>query len=255
MVGAEYAYEPDRSWRGKIRRRAVRAVGRTAVGRTVDRPIVTFSFDDAPLTAATSGAAALERRGVTGTFYLSAGLGGTSGPMGPILDGDTARRLSEAGHELACHTYTHLDCGQARGEQALDDVRQNAEAFESWGLPRPTNFAYPYGDVSARCKTVLAPSFDTMRGLHHGIVSRRSDRHQLPAVGLEGADALTVGRMWIDRLVDRGGWLILYTHDVDRNPSPWGCDPDVFEELIDHTIARGAEIMTVRSVVDLLQIG
>ena len=42
------AYSADRSLKGKLRRRLVRLAERRPAKRAPDRPMVSFSFDDAP---------------------------------------------------------------------------------------------------------------------------------------------------------------------------------------------------------------
>jgi peptidoglycan/xylan/chitin deacetylase (PgdA/CDA1 family) len=131
------AYQPDRSLKGKLRRRAARLVHRRPLAAGPARPMISFTFDDAPATAVHAGAQALEARGLHGTFYVAAGLAGGEAPMGVCAGGDDYRRLAQAGHEIACHTFSHLDCGQATGPQALADVAANAEALAAWGAPAP----------------------------------------------------------------------------------------------------------------------
>lgn len=239
------AYQPDRSLKGKMRRRLVRLAHRRTVSAMPGRPMVSFTFDDAPLSACTDGAAILEARGLRGVYYVSAGLAGQDGPMGPYAEAADYRRLAETGHEIACHTFSHLDCGQAGERAASADVDRNAETLAAWGLSTPTNFAYPYGDVASGPKAALEPLFGSLRALHHGVVARGSDLNQLPAIGVEGPDGEALGRRWLETAARRRAWLILYTHDVREAPSPWGCTPPALERLVDEALARGFEVVTV----------
>ena len=140
------AYSADRSLKGKLRRRLALLSRRRPVRMSLARPMISFTFDDAPASAAREGAAALELRGIRGTWYFSAGLAGQSGPMGVYAVEADARRLAQAGHEIACHTFSHLDCGQADARAITDDVERNAEALKAWGAGTAESFAYPYGD-------------------------------------------------------------------------------------------------------------
>ena len=40
-----------------------------------------------------------------------------------------------------------------------------------------------------------------------------------------------VATRWLEAAVRRRAWLILYTHDVTEQPSPWGCTPQSLERL------------------------
>jgi peptidoglycan/xylan/chitin deacetylase (PgdA/CDA1 family) len=238
-------YSPDRSLKGKLRRRLVRLVERRPVRRAPGRPMVSFSFDDAPATAVAEGRAALEARGVRGSYFVSVGLAGRIGPMGLNAEREALMEAASAGHELACHTFSHLDCGQADQETIEADVARNAAALSDWGAAPATTFAYPYGDVSLAAKKALGGRYDLLRGLHHGLIEAGTDLNQAPAVGIEGPDGEAIAMSWIDLAAERGAWLILYTHDVVERPSPFGCTPAVLKGLIDRALARDAEIVTV----------
>ena len=129
------AYEADRSLRGKLRRRYSRLIHRRPLTLPEGRPMITFGFDDVPATAVSNGAAVLEDAGVRGTFYVCAGLEGQTGPMGAYGGASETERLLDAGHEVACHTFSHLDCGQAGAAAIAEDVRRNGEALAALGRP------------------------------------------------------------------------------------------------------------------------
>ena len=234
----------DTSLKGKLRRRYSRLMHRRSVHTRPERPMVTFSFDDAPASAARTGAALLEARGVHGTWFISSGMVGDSSDMGPMADAQDIRRLLSAGHEIGCHTRSHLGCGLAAAAEISADVAANAARLAELGAPMPETFAYPFGDVSPAAKQVLAPRYFLLRALHHGMIEPGADLNQAPAVGIEGDDGQAVASRWIARALERRAWLILYTHDVQDSPSPWGCTPAALEGLIDMALQGGADIVT-----------
>lgn len=238
------AYSADRSLKGKLRRRLALLAHRRPVRMRLERPMVTFSFDDAPASAAGAGAAALEQRGIRGTWYFSAGLAGRDGPMGTYAVEADARRLAQAGHEIACHTFSHLDCGQAGAGSILEDVDRNAVALKAWGAAPAESFAFPYGDVSMAAKRVLGGRYRTLRTVQAGLVEDGTDACQLPSVGIEGPEGEAAALRWLDRAAQRRAWLILYTHDVAPTPSAWGCTPEALGHLADAAKARGFDIVT-----------
>ncbi|CAN5273881.1 oligosaccharide deacetylase HfsH [soil metagenome] len=239
------AYTPDLSLKGKLRRRFVRLVERKPLAKGPARPMVSFTFTDAPATAVSAGAALLEERGLKGVFYIAAGLAGREGPMGRYATREETQRLATAGHEIACHTYSHLDCGPGGEARIAADLDRNLAALTEWGLPAPTNFAYPFGDVSADAKRVLGRRFDSARALHHGVIEAGSDLNQTPAVGIQGSEGEALARRWLKVAKDRKAWLILYTHDVEPAPSEWGCTADALGRIIDESLADGFEVVSV----------
>jgi peptidoglycan/xylan/chitin deacetylase (PgdA/CDA1 family) len=124
-------------------------------------------------------------------------------------------------------------------------VARNAETLAMWGLPRPTTFAYPFGEVAPATKRALAGRFGLMRALHHGVVRAGADLNQAPSICVEGAGGEAQASRWLERTAGRRGWLILCTHDVARDPSPHGCTPQALAQLVERALSAGFEPVTV----------
>jgi len=238
-------YTADRSLKGKLRRRLVRLQSRRPARVALERPMVSFSFDDAPVTAVETAGAMLEARGARGTYFISAGLAGQDSRMGRYATREQVRAAGARGHEIGCHTFSHLDCGAADGAAIAGDIARNDQALRDWGLAPTTTFAYPYGDVCPASKTIAGRRFRLARALHHGLVETGADLNQAPAVGIEGSDGLDVALRWLQRAVERKAWLILYSHDVRPEPSPVGCTPQDLALLLDAALAADVDVVTV----------
>jgi peptidoglycan/xylan/chitin deacetylase (PgdA/CDA1 family) len=238
------AYHADTSWRGKLRRHTVRLATRRPA-RAPQRPMISFSFDDVPVSAAETGARILESRGLKATYYIAAALAGTDSATGRLAEAAAVKRLADAGHEIGCHTYSHLDCGQATACDAVEDVARNAETLAEWGVGRPTTFAYPFGDVAAGPKRALAGRFDLLRIVRSGVVARGSDLNQAPAVPFEGPGGEALAMRWLSQAARQRAWVILCSHDVSETPTQWGCTPAALERLADAALAAGFDVVTV----------
>ena len=238
-------YHADPSLKGKLRRRVVRLRHRRVATARPARPMVSFSFDDAPVSAFTTGAAILERHGVRGAYFVCAGTAGGRGPVGRLGDRTDVLRAQAAGHEIACHTYSHLDCGKADARTAAQDMDRNAAVLTDWGVAPVRTFAYPFGEVGPRAKRLLADRFALSRALHPGVVEAGTDLAQAPAVGIEGEDGEAKARHWIGHALRRRAWLILFTHGVEESLPPYGCTVDAFARLVDHVVSQGLEVVTV----------
>ncbi len=238
-------YRADPSLKGKLRRRLVRLQHRRAAGPRLGAPLISFSFDDAPVSAFTTGARVLERHGARGTYFVCAGTAGQPERIGQMGDRADILHAQAQGHEIACHTYSHLDCGQANARTATQDVARNDQTLEAWGLPRPETFAYPYGDVGPRAKRMLAKRFTLSRAIHHGVIEGGVDLAQAPAVGVEGEAGEALALHWMDQAVRRKAWLILFTHGVADELTPYGCTTAVLDRLVAEAVARDFEIVTV----------
>ena len=208
--------------------------------------LVSFTFDDAPQSAASVAAPILENASFRGVFYLAAGYAeGADGPIAPYADWSAIKALAAAGHEIGCHTFAHRNCAVIGPREAAAEAERNAEAFRSHGLAAATSFAFPFGDVSAAAKSALAHRFSLLRATHPGLLTRGGDLNQAPSVAIEGPDAAAVARRWLDRAVAERAWLILYTHDVTERPSPYGCTPSAFAQVVERVAELGLEVVTV----------
>ena len=241
-------YAADRSLKGKLRRRFARLTHRKPARLNLARPTISFTFDDVPASAVHNAAPILEERGARGSWYVCAGLFGQDSHMGRFADAGEIGGLVERGHEVGCHTYLHIDCARADEVALIRDVERNDGVLESLGAD-PAHFAFPYGELSPRSKQVLSDRYSSLRGVHEGLVRTGGDLNQLPSVGVQGPDGERSARGWIDRVVASGGWLILFTHDVREDASPFGCTPGALARIADHARASGCDIRTVGEVL------
>ncbi|MHB8284893.1 MAG: polysaccharide deacetylase family protein [Caulobacteraceae bacterium] len=242
---SEPIYRPDMSLKGKLRRRFVRLQHRRPARGRLTRTMVSFAFDDAPASALTVGGAILESFGKRGTYFISAGLSGTSGHMGPYGTQAQVMAAADAGHEIACHTYSHLDCAQASGEVVAQDIARNSATLMAWGAPEPTTFAYPFGDVAPAAKAAAGQRFALSRALHRGVINTGSDLNQAPAIGIEGEGGERLGLRWLQKAHDQLGWVILFTHGVEADHTPFGATAAGFERLVGEAVARDYDIVTI----------
>lgn len=211
--------------------------------------VVSFSFDDFPKSAIETGGAILEKHEARGTYYVALGLAGSNGNQGPIADLSQIGETHQRGHELACHTYSHLDCSRAPTTAIVEDLRRNAEAFAELLGFAPSNFAYPYGRYLLPAKRLVAPLFASCRGTMGGSNCGTVDLADLRGTKIYAPqyDEKAL-RQLIDRNRDAGGWLIFYTHDVGDAPSPYGCTPRQLEAIVAYA-AENAAVLPVRDVL------
>lgn len=248
MTDATWVYAPTETIFDKLRRKVAHLVERRPAALSFDRPTLSISFDDAPVSAVETGAGILEAQGVRGTFYISAGLSGRDSPMGRYAEVADAVRLAQAGHEIGCHTFSHLDCGRSEAEVITCDVNLNGATLAEHGLAAET-FAYPYGEISPLAKRVLGPRFRALRTVKPGMVAGSADLAGLPGIGIEGPGGEARARQWLTRARPRNAWVILFTHDVRTAPSEWGCTPEGLERLVSGAIADGFQVLPVKEAL------
>jgi len=223
----------------------------------LDKPIVSFTFDDFPKTAFTNGAKILEKYNVKGTYYISFGLINSLYEIGETCSAEDVKELIDKGHDIGCHTYSHVCLKNFFAlrqphlglKKYREDIVKNKKAYQKITSNRNLNhFAYPHGVISIKAKIVSGEYFKTCRSTIEGINSGILDLNSLKANNLYSASKpIEEIISLINKNIHQRGWLIFYTHDVSIDPSPWGCNLQYFEEIV----KRASETNEVLSVDDV----
>lgn len=214
-------------------------------------PLVSFTFDDVPASAYTNGAAILEQHGVRGTFYVAAGTLGQTDKDWRVIDRDQVGALHHRGHEIGCHTFSHVGVDTLDARALDEECQHNREALREIcpGLD-VTNFCYPFGRVSLPRKLQLDDRFDSCRGIYEGINASVVDLALLRVIELYDR---TLTRDKLDRVLREtracNGWLIFYTHDVAQPPSWIGASPRLLHETIDAVQTENIRCLTIRDAL------
>ncbi len=211
------------------------------------RPMVSFTFDDAPISAATRGAAMLEEYNARATFYLAGGLVDAWSGNWTGLSADDIVGLHRRGHEIACHTFSHAratDLTEAAMAAELEKNRLYLQGLDS--SISIENFAYPYGTGSVLRKRQLGKAFHSSRGILPGVNSGTVDLQYLRAVPLieHQIDPDGIDRVF-DEALASNGWLIFYGHDVEATPSPYGCSPELLRHALEAAARRKIPALSV----------
>jgi peptidoglycan/xylan/chitin deacetylase (PgdA/CDA1 family) len=238
----------------RIANRIIRHFPGPRVALKTDRPIVSFTMDDAPIDAWAVGAKVLEDHGARGTFYI-AGRFATDEPD-KFISIDQCRDLHERGHEVACHTYEHQKLSAFSRRDLIADLERNAHLLQS---AAPTsarrNFAFPYGMASPKHQPLLRKTFRTSRSVIGGINRGLVDPMNLAGVELRpDAAFLDRAKAALTEVLVNPGWLVFFTHDISDQPSFYGCPTKVFQELLSQAIDGGAQVLTVDKAADYFNI-
>ena len=132
-------------------------------------PMVSFTFDDAPISSVSAGAAMLEEYQARGTYYIAGGLADSWSGHWTNIGADDIIGLHRRGHEIACHTFSHVrttDLGAAALSAEIEKNRRYLLALDP--SIRIENFAYPYGLGTVLHKRRLKRTFRSSRGIMPG---------------------------------------------------------------------------------------
>ena len=213
--------------------------------------MVSFTFDDFPDSAADVGVPILNRHDAKATFYVSGSQVGKGSDHWQGVAPDKIVELYRLGHEIACHTFSHVRATDLDAARLATEIEENRRYL--LGLDpsmRIENFAYPYGLGSVWRKSQLAKAFRSSRGIIPGINSGMVDLQYLRSTPLinHHIDEEQIDRAF-DALVETKGWLIFYGHDVAREPSPYGCTPSLLQYALEAAAKRNVAVMTVAAAL------
>ena len=239
-------YRPRGGLAGRVQKQLTRRLGVTPLKINLDRPIVTFTFDDFPRSALELGAVRLKARGWRGTYYVSGGLAGVTNHHGELFDPQDLLNLKAEGHEIACHGFSHLDASRLPAESVMADAARNRAYLKAAGLDdAPTSYAFAYGEATPQAKKRLLETYSSLRGVQPGINRGVADRGLLKSVPLDGGDdGLKRAVAAVKDAARNPGWLIFYGHDIQHQPSEWGCTPEFLDVVLHAVEHSGAQVMT-----------
>lgn len=220
------------------------------------KPLISFSFDDFPLSAAHTGAEIMQKFNIKGTYFVSLGRLGQDSKVGKICDIDTIKKLIEEKHEIGNHTYNHSNGYEVSLEDYEQSVINNVAKFRELFITEDfETFSYPFGIASNRIQSIVRRYSRCARTTNRGINFGNIDVHLLKAFSLYGhGEEFGLIKSAIQFTISKNGWLNLYTHDISANPSLFGCTPEYFEKVVEYSVNSGAIIVPLKEACDILQI-
>jgi peptidoglycan/xylan/chitin deacetylase (PgdA/CDA1 family) len=233
--------------KARVSNRLARDLGAVSFRLQNKTPMVSFTFDDPPKSSATVGAPMLEEYQARATFYISGGLVGQPSEHWMGIDPAEIVGLHRAGHEIACHTFSHVRTPDLNAAALAAEIDKNRRYL--LGLDPSIeirNFAYPYGLGSVSHKRRLKQTFRSSRGIIPGANNGTVDLQYLKSTPLVDRHIDNDG---IDRAFDEtiatNGWLIFYSHDVEASPSRYGCTPELLRHALAEASRRNIRILSV----------
>lgn len=243
---------------GKLSRFAARRIATKTLRLSNQKPLVSFTFDAAPASACTRGAALLEEHKARGTYYISGAGCGSAGYCGRLATAEDLKVLAARGHEIGCHTYSRVAVARIGRQKLAAEISRNGGFLRGvqgeQAAPAPNNFAYPYGEFSLATKLYLQRHFASCRSLRPGVNVGSADLGALKSCELQNAsiDRRGVAAI-IAEAVSTNGWLIFTCHDVAAEPSRFGVSPDLLAFTLATARDAGCHLASVRDALLILR--
>ncbi|WP_050977691.1 polysaccharide deacetylase family protein [Herbaspirillum lusitanum] len=239
----------------RISRRLSQHAFRNLLPLQAEAGVVSFTFDDAPASACEAGAHALEHHGVRGTFYVAGGLTDGMEEGKPCHTREHLQTLLTNGHELGCHSYSHIRCDNLSADALEKELDRNATFLAELGVDiAALNFAYPFGAYAYNAKRICSRRFRSSRvtsgGTHEHVADLNALKtHRLYDLPVDTENYETL----LERTARSKGWLIVNTHDVESPPSRFGYTPERLEHAVAAALAAGCKVLPVNSAIDYFE--
>lgn len=214
-----------------------------------DRPTISFTFDDVPVSALTNGAAMLDQHGVSGTFYVAATFCNDArrdGEKREHLSIEDCQALQGRGHQIGCHTYSHRPMTSVSATEGCLDAQKNRVFFQQGLGAVLEDFSFPLGAVTVGTKRDLRSRYKSLRGIKRGINRGVTDLACLRSVNLYSAGFPKEElKSLVDDCCANGGWLIFYTHGVHASPGRFDTSPEDFRWIVEYCTKTSARMLSV----------
>lgn len=231
----------------KIERKLVKLIPGKKQKIRGNEAVVSFSFDDFPVSACRDAGAVLEQHGMTATYYLASKLMGTKSDGMEICGEADVRHVFDSGHEIGCHTFNHLDCQSTTTTDLEEDLRTNNQTIKELTGIVPSSFAFPFGKTSFASRKVVSKHYQIARSINGGVNHGNCDMLALRANSIYSPSfSMNKYKALLREAQKQKGWLIFYTHDVTSNPSDFGCTVDEFTQVVELVAQSGVKVLPVK---------
>lgn len=181
---------------------------------------ISFTFDDGDEEHATLVAPELEKRGFRGTFWIIGSIVGTQDEKRPRLTWEQLREMTERGHEVSNHSWSHPNLTRIDEQAVLAEILRTDSAIETHTGVRPTTFCYPYNSSNAKVRKLASAGRvgTRLKQVGHGQQNNKSTPEKLS--------------QWLHRTLEFGDWGVTMTHGINIGYDKW-YHPEVLWNFFD----------------------
>ncbi|MFI7583245.1 polysaccharide deacetylase family protein [Kocuria sp. M1N1S27] len=175
-----------------------------------DQPMVSITFDDGWQSVYNRALPLLNEHGFPSTQYVNPSTLETPG----FMTAAEVRQMHEAGHEIAAHSYEHVDLTSIGPERLNEEMRKSAETLAAAGFDTD-DLAPPYGRSDPQVDWYASQYFDIVRGTEQGLNTRQNlESHDLKVFYVTDETTPEELSAALAETSRANGWLILVYHQI-----------------------------------------
>lgn len=216
-------------------------------------PIISFTFDDGPISQYTEGLSYLSTKNFPATAYIISDYVDEEEPNYMSLE-QLHELESDYGWDIACHGNINLST--LTYEEAETEMLRMKAWLTSKGFTRGVNhMALPQGGWNETIKPLMDEHFDTVRTIYTQKLETlpASDYSKLRPIYLTNATSVATIKSKIDAVVASNGWGILVFHKLVESPSI-STEYAIadFQEIVDYVESLNVSVKTVSEAYNLV---
>jgi len=210
--------------------------------------LVVLTFDDAAVSHATVVAPLLKKYGFGGTFF-GCEVRPDFADKTKYMSWPQMAQLHQAGFEVASHTLTHRHVNKLTPTQLKAELDSIEKRCATYGIPKPTTFAYPGYDTHPTALPVLeAQGYPLARAGGRRAYNPTTDHPQLiPSFSTAIADTLNIKK--VVQQARNGKIVVLTVHGVPDYAHEWVTTPPaLFEEYLKYLHDNHYQVIALRDL-------
>ena len=131
---------------------------------------------------------------------------------------DLLHDIQKAGHEIGCHTHSHIDMTQETHETIKKEIDTWYARIKEYklNLGKDITFAYPYGNIPKHLN-LIKRHFLASRMYNNNGCNSRSPRnmYRLRTINYFSSSSVPQLNIWLDKSIRTGGFLIYAGHGIN----------------------------------------
>jgi len=196
---------------------------------TIKEAFISITFDDAYESIYTHAFPLMRELGFKGVVFIIGGLINGYFEGHKTMHKKQLYELFNNGWEMGSHTYSHANLSALKTftqSQSFPEITLNKLKLEEMGFDI-ISFAYPFGFFSnPKIIEEVKKSYKYARTTNQGINGVCKSSLFLKSVSFKNNN-LPYVKKWIDKVIDKGGWLIINCHGIVQDEA--ALPPKIYE--------------------------
>jgi peptidoglycan/xylan/chitin deacetylase (PgdA/CDA1 family) len=179
--------------------------------------VVSLTFDDGDASAYSNGFPTLKANNFKGTFYINAGMLGSSGYMTT----NNVKTLFTDGNEIGSHLYKHIDMVPLSTLDLKSQITTNNSALTSilGTSSAVTDFASPYGSYTSNGLSTVMQYYQSHRDTDGEMNTKANlNAQHIHAILVTSTTTPDQIKSWVSQAQTNNEWLVLVYHSIGSAP-------------------------------------